>query len=159
MREPEGFREYVAARQSALVHRAWLLTGDWQHAEDLVQATLVKVWPHWGRIVRRGEPEAYVRTAMVRQYISSRRRHWHRETPTEVVPEPPRPPAESTTDDVGCLLAELPARQRLAVVLRYYDDLSVEQAASLMNCPPGTVKSLTSRGLARLRDAYAKEHS
>ena len=62
--EAEGFAQFVAARQRALQRTAWLLTGDWAAAEDLVQTALVRSWPRWERIRRRDDPEIYVRRAM-----------------------------------------------------------------------------------------------
>jgi RNA polymerase sigma-70 factor (sigma-E family) len=152
--EPEGFRAYVEARQGALLGMAWLLTGDWQHAEDLVQTALAKVWPRWSRIAAKGDPDAYVRRAIVTTYLTWRRRRWHGERP-ELVPDlVSRDDAYAESDlraAFGRILPELPPRQRAVVVLRFYDDLSVEQVAGLMGCSVGTVKSQTSKALAHLR--------
>jgi RNA polymerase sigma-70 factor (ECF subfamily) len=63
--EPEGFREFVALRSRALLRTAWLLTGDWHTAQDLVQTALAKTWPRWDRLARRDAPELYVRRVMV----------------------------------------------------------------------------------------------
>jgi DNA-directed RNA polymerase specialized sigma24 family protein len=74
--EAEGFAQFVEARQRALQRTAWLLTGDWAAAEDLVQTALVRSWPRWERIRRRDDPEIYVRRAMVNTWASWRRRRW-----------------------------------------------------------------------------------
>ncbi len=153
--EPEGLREFVLARQDALLRTAWLLTGDWQQAEDLLQTSLARVWPRWERLERDGQPEAYLRRTMVNLYASWWRRKWRGEQPTEVLPD--RPAGDDPYGDVDLrdalarLLPALPRRQRAVLVLRYYEDLSEEQTAEALGCSVGTVKSQASRALARLR--------
>src|SRR5690348_11985897 len=98
MAEPPGFREYVEVRQQHFLRVAWLLTGDWHTAEDLLQTTLVAVWPRWTRIVRAGEPDAYVRRALVNRSLTWRRRRWHGEVPAAAPPDAPAIP-----DDVGAV--------------------------------------------------------
>lgn len=83
MREPDGFREFVAGRSPSLLRTAWMLTGDAASAEDLLQTALARTWPHWAR-VSQGHPEAYVRTVMVRTNASWRSRFWTREKPTDL---------------------------------------------------------------------------
>lgn len=153
--EPEGFREFVAARSAALLRTAWMLTGDGAAAEDLLQTALARTWPHWER-VRSGHPEAYVRAVMVRANASWRSRLWRGERPYADLPDSGDgvPDGTGRVDDRVMLLAalaELPVRQRHAVVLRYFDDLPVEVVARIMDSSPGTVKSQTARGLAKLR--------
>ena len=77
--EVEGFAQFVEARERALQRTAWLLTGDWALAEDLVQAALVRSWPRWERIRRRDDPEIYVRRVMVNTWASWSRRRWRGE--------------------------------------------------------------------------------
>ena len=79
--EAEGFAQFVEARQRALQRTAWLLTGDWGLAEDLVQTALVRSWPRWERIRRRDDPEIYVRRAMVNCWASWRCRRWWASSP------------------------------------------------------------------------------
>ena len=156
--EPEGFREFVVARSPALLRTAWMLTGNAAAAEDLLQAALARVWPHWRRI-QDGRPEAYVRTVMVRTNASWRARRWTGETPTADVPDTAgaRGGSDETRIDerlaLLTALSGLPLRQRQAVVLRYFDDLSVEAVAEIMGSSPGTVKSQSAKGLAKLRAA------
>jgi RNA polymerase sigma-70 factor (sigma-E family) len=155
MSEPEGFREFVAARSPALLRTAWMLTGDAHLAEDLLQAALARTWPHWLRL-RDGQPEAYVRKVMVRLTGSWWRRRWRGETPTAAVPEAASGDVFAAVDERAVLLAALgglPTRQRQVVVLRYYDDLSERQVADLLGCSVGTVKSQAARGLGKLRAA------
>src|SRR5262249_15840210 len=85
--EAEGFAQFVEARQRALQRAAWLVTGDWALAEDLVQTALVRSWPRWERIRRRDDPEIYVRRAMVNSWTSWRRRRWWGERATGAVPD------------------------------------------------------------------------
>ena len=87
--ETEGFAQFVAVRQRALQRTAWLLTGDWALAEDLVQTALARSWPRWERIQRRDDPEIYVRKVMVNTWATWRRRRWRGEQAAADVPESP----------------------------------------------------------------------
>lgn len=167
MHEPDGFREFVVGRSPSLLRTAWMLTGDAVSAEDLLQTALARTWPHWSR-VRQGHPEAYVRQVMVRTNASWRSRFWTREKPTDLTSGtdgiPPLLYAEGdrsgqVTDRMVLMdaLATLPVRQRQSVVLRYFDDLSVEAVAEIMGCSTGTVKSQTAKGLARLHDVIGQD--
>ena len=69
--EPDGFREFVEARSSALLRSGWLLTGDWPSAEDLVQTALAAAWPRWTSLTRQDAPELYVRKIMVNTFLRS----------------------------------------------------------------------------------------
>jgi RNA polymerase sigma-70 factor (sigma-E family) len=156
----QTFEEYVAVRGPALWRSAWLLTGDAQRAEDLVQTALVKCWPHWDRIARDGAVDGYVRRALVTTYTDWRRRRWTGEVPTEGLPEL----VVSDTDlavrqDVLAALARLPRGQRAVVVLRFYDDLTETQTAAALGISVGTVKSQTARALSALRTSQLLEES
>jgi len=157
--EPDGFRDFVAARSPALVRIAWLLTGDEASAHDLVQTALAKTWSRWSRVERHDAPEAYVRRVMLSTYLTWRRRKWYGEVPVATVPEQPQPgdafAAADLRDAVRTALSQLPRRQRAAVVLRYYDDLTEVQTAVALNCSVGTVKSQTAKALAHLRKSAA----
>jgi RNA polymerase sigma-70 factor (sigma-E family) len=149
----EDFRRFVVGRQRQLLRTAWLLTGDWASAEDLVQTTLIAAWPRWGRISSTANPDAYVRRILVNKSHDWRRRRWHGEIPTATLPEGPvvdDPHAELTQILVQALRA-LPARQRTVMVLRYFDDLTEVETAAAMDCAVGTVKSQSSKALASLR--------
>ncbi|MGN6474380.1 MAG: SigE family RNA polymerase sigma factor [Mycobacteriales bacterium] len=153
----DGFRDFVTAQWSPLVRLAVLLVGDRQHAEDLVQTVLAKVWTSWPRLATEA-PEAYARKALTNTAISWWRRKWHGEEPTSELPDGAAP---DDADVIARRLADrralvaalgaLPPRQRAVVVLRFAEDLSELQVAATLNCSVGTVKSLTSRGLAKLR--------
>jgi RNA polymerase sigma-70 factor (sigma-E family) len=154
--EIDGFAQFVEARERALQRTAWLLTGDWALAEDLVQAALARSWPRWERIRRRDNPEIYVRRVMVNTWSSWSRRRWRGEQPTGAVPDQPVSgdlAAEVTARvAVRSALSALSDRQRAVLVLRVFDDLSEAAVAQVLNCAIGTVKSTMSRALARLRD-------
>ena len=154
--EGEGFAQFVEARQRALQRTAWLLTGDWALAEDLVQTALVRSWPRWERIRRRDDPEIYVRRAMVNSWASWRRRRWWGERATGTVPDGAAAgdlAAEAAVRiTVRRALASLPARQRAVLVLRVFDDLSEAQVAQVLDCAVGTVKATLAHAVARLHE-------
>jgi len=148
----EGFDAFVVARGPALLRTAYLLTGDRQLAEDLLQTSLASTARHWPR-VRSGSPEAYVRQAMVRENVS----WWRRRKVTEVVTDQVPEQVAAVRGDLDQRLAldaalrQLTPKQRAVLVLRFYDDLSEQQTAHALGCSVGTVKSQAHRALARLR--------
>ena len=150
--EPDraGFEEFVAARRAALLRTAYLLTGQHQDAEDLVQTALVKVVPVWNRIS--DNPEPYVRRVLVRENVSRwRRRRW-REASTDALPETLAHGADhDELIAVRAALATLAPRQRAVVVLRYYEGCTEAEIAEQLGIAPGTVKSHARDALARLR--------
>ena len=154
--EESGFAQFVAARERALQRTAWLLTGDWALAEDLVQTALVRAWPRWERILRRDDPEIYVRRVMLNTWSTWYRRKWRGERPAAAMPDTAA--AGDMAAEVAVRLAvrqalgSLPQRQRAVLVLRIYDDLSETQVAEVLDCTVGTVKSTMSRALAKLRE-------
>ena len=154
--EESGFAQFVAARERALQRTAWLLTGDWALAEDLVQTALVRAWPRWERILRRDDPEIYVRRVMLNTWSTWYRRKWRGERPASAMPDTAAAgdmAAEVTVRlAVRQALGSLPRRQRAVLVLRIYDDLSEAQVAEVLDCTVGTVKSTMSRALAKLRE-------
>ena len=154
--EAEGFAQFVEARRRALLRTAWLLTGDWALAEDLVQTALVRSWPRWERIWRRGDPEMYVRRVMVNTWAGWRRRRWRAEHPSGAVPDS-RAAGDLAAEAalrvaVRGALGSLSDRQRAVLVLRVFDDLSEAQVAEVLGCAVGTVKSTMARAVARLRE-------
>jgi RNA polymerase sigma-70 factor (sigma-E family) len=154
--EAEGFAQFVATREAALQRTAWLLTGDWALAEDLVQTALARSWPRWERIRRRDSPEIYVRKVMVNTWSTWSRRRWRGERASESLPDAPASgdvAAEASVRvAVRGALESLTGRQRAMVVLRIFDDLSEAQVARVMGCAVGTVKSTTAQAMAKLRD-------
>jgi RNA polymerase sigma-70 factor (sigma-E family) len=150
------FEEFVVARRDALLRTAYLLTGNRDDAEDLVQSALIKVVPKWSRIQDR--PEGYIRQVLVRESVNRwRGRRW-REVPTEVLPE--RMPQDADpADRIGLLqaLRSLSPQQRAVLVLRYFDDLTEADTATALDISVGTVKSHTRDALARLRKQHSGE--
>ncbi|MDX6357633.1 MAG: hypothetical protein QOH37_687 [Nocardioidaceae bacterium] len=144
-----SFDEFVAARSRALLRTAYLLTHDHALAEDLLQTALTKAWFAWGRIDGNAEP--YVRRILVNTYASWWRRKWHGEHPTDELPERSADGATGEPTDLWTAMARLPRRQRAVVVLRYFEDLTEAQTAEALGCSVGTVKSQTSKALAKLR--------
>jgi RNA polymerase sigma-70 factor (sigma-E family) len=153
--EPEDFARFVEVRGRALQRTAWLLTGDWALAQDLVQTALIRSWPRWERIRRRDDPEIYVRQVMVNTWATWSRRRWRSEEASEVVPDAPAPGdvAAAVTIRMAMrdVLGSLTGRQRVVVVLRVFEDMSEVQVARILGCAVGTVKSTMSQALAKLR--------
>ncbi|RFU40239.1 SigE family RNA polymerase sigma factor [Actinomadura logoneensis] len=151
----EGLPEFVAARGPALLRSAFLLTGDRHRAEDLVQTALVKLAPRWRRVSAAGDPETYVRKILYHEHLNWWRRRGQHVFPSAAPPEPAGHPdiADRTVRSVLLrqALGRLTAKQRALIVLRFYEDRSENETATLLGCSVGTVKSQTHRALARLR--------
>ena len=151
--EPE-FREFAIGRWPALVRFAYGLTGDRGHAEDLAQITLAKAYASWSRVVRAEDPDAYAHRIMINAPHSRFRKRRVREASGPCLPEPVADDVTDTLDqrsDLIAALMELPPKQRAVVMLRYWDGLTETQAAAVLGCSVGTVKSQASRALAKLR--------
>ncbi|GAA4434416.1 SigE family RNA polymerase sigma factor [Actinokineospora soli] len=147
------FAAYFAARADAMRGTAFLLCGDWHRAEDLVQTAFVRLYRVWHRVSGRDRLDGYTRQIVVRVFLDeSRRGFFRRERVTDAPPEGSGP-AAGPEDRLVLMaaLARVPARQRTVLVLRFWEDLSVEETAAAMGCSVGTVKSQTSRGLSALR--------
>ncbi len=149
----QDFTGFVQARYESLLRTSFLLTGNHEQAEDLLQAALVKTWRHWRRIERTDRPEVFVRRVLVNQQRSWWRARRVVEDVTAVVPEQPGPATAGIEEreELWRELQRLPARQRAVIVLRYWEDLSEQETADVLGCSLGTVKSQASRGLQRLR--------
>ena len=155
-----AFEAYFAARSDAMRGTAYLLCGDWHRAEDLVQQTFTKIYQVWRRIQRQDAMDNYTRQTLIRTFLSERRRGWFRYESVGVPPaDPPTASAGPTEERLMLLeaLVKVPPRQRAVLVLRYWEDQSVEQTAELLDCSTGTVKSQASRGLAALRGLLEEE--
>lgn len=151
----DDFDEFVTGRGRALLRFAYVLSGDAHLAEDLVQEVLARLHRRWDRISAMDNAEAYVRTAIVRQFLSWRRRRAYREAVLAEVPEPP--PSDGpehrilARDQMWQLLRGLPRAQRAVLVLRFYCDLPDEEIAALLGCGKSTVRSQAARALAQMR--------
>jgi RNA polymerase sigma-70 factor (sigma-E family) len=164
MKVDPSFEAFVEARSAGLLRLAYLLTGDRGHAEDLLQTALLRAARRWRQAS--AAPDAYLRRTLVNLSQDRLRRLLRRPREAHLSPDPERLPAGDPGFDgvvnrrvVTAALAQLPIRQRQVVVLRFFEDLSVEQTAELLGCSTGTVKSYTSRALARLRELLAAEES
>jgi RNA polymerase sigma-70 factor (sigma-E family) len=144
----DSFETWARSRQQALVRTAYLLTGDFHRAEDLVQDALVKAAARWDTLAD-GHPDAWVRTVVYRDHVS-----WWRRNRREVL-APPRDQPVAPYDESGLVLREalsqLTARQRAVLVLRYVEDLSLADTAEVLGVTVGSVKKQASVALARLR--------
>ena len=153
-----GFREWMIVRSSTLRRKAFLLCGDWSSADDLVQDVLVAMYPRWSRIARGGRVDAYANRVLVGKLVDARRRPWRRERSFGTVPDSVDLASDRAFAEVDerdgplvSALAAVPAGQRAVLVLRFTDDLSVEEIAQVMGIPAGTVKSRLSRGTDAVR--------
>lgn len=147
---------YVEGRLTWLRRLAYLLCRDWHEADDLVQAALTRLYLYWPRAARMDNIDAYVRTILVRTFLGERRSAWFRRVLLRPGPAENTAAGAASVDldvalDLREALAAIPPRQRATLVLRFYCDLDVEQAATVLGCSAGTVKSQTSKGLAALR--------
>lgn len=160
------FSEYFAARRETVRRAAYLMCGDWHWADDLTQAAFIRLASGWHRIRDRQALDAFVRTCLVRAYLAETRRVWRRRESSFA--DPPEtasghaggPDAGGGPDDAERIarrlafaqaLRQLPPRQRVTLVCRYYQGLDVAETAAALGCSEGTVKSQTARGLAALR--------
>ncbi|MEV7614747.1 SigE family RNA polymerase sigma factor [Streptomyces sp. NPDC089799] len=150
----EGFREFAEGRTGQLYRSACLLTsGDTHLAEDLVQETLGRMYLLWGRASRIDNPAAYAQTVLVRAFLTHRRRRSAAERPVGEVPDAAArggdPALRMTLLEA---LGQLGPKDRAVLVLRYWEDRSVEETADVMNVSSSAVRTRSSRALARLRE-------
>jgi RNA polymerase sigma-70 factor (sigma-E family) len=159
------FEQFVAESSDPLLRTAYLIVWDLSEAEDLVQECLLTVARRWPRVRRMQHPRAYARRVLVNLALDGRRRRARRRQELEA---PPSAWARRSDEDGAIAgvearrdlvdaLATLPPRQRAVLVLRYFEDLTEAQVASVLGCSVGTVKSTASRGLARLQASMAPE--
>ena len=150
----DSFDAFVVARGPALLKFAYLLSRDRHQAQDLVQEALCKAHRRWSRVE---QPEAYVRKAILNDFLSWRRRRASGELVTDELPEPSglssggHAAANADRDAMWKLLARLPRQQRAVLVLRFYEDLDDSAIAGYLNCSQATVRAHASKALARLR--------
>lgn len=159
------FSEFVLGRSRALLRFAYLLTGDRHLAEDLTQEALVRAHRRWASIVGEEGPEPYVRKAILRQYLSWRRRRSSAERPAAELPEVSAGAAHddlagrvAEADAMWTLLGTLPRSQRAVMILRYYEDLPDVEIAVLLGCSPSTVRVHAFHALQKLRAALIPAH-
>lgn len=161
MAEPEAgtFSAFVARRSVELQHFAHLITGNAEDARDAVQDALAGLYPRWERVTRNGDPEGYVKRSIVNAHIS----RWRATGREEVgypawldTAVPDIAPALLDARLAVQLCAELPPRQRAAVVLRFYEDRSYSEIGAFCGCTTGAARVLVHRALATLRERLAE---
>ncbi|HMK99441.1 MAG TPA: SigE family RNA polymerase sigma factor [Acidimicrobiales bacterium] len=166
-----AFEQFVAGTTDSLLRTAYLVTGDTGLAEDLVQESLFRVARRWSRVVSMDSPEAYARRILVNLALDGSERRSRHRAELEVQSHPGGPPrweaeipwagfsvVEARIELIRAL-GELTARQRTALVLRYFDDLSEAEVASALRCSVGTVKSTTARALEKMRALVEQQKS
>jgi RNA polymerase sigma-70 factor (sigma-E family) len=155
-RDHGDFVEFAAAYGDQMRRTAYLLCGDWHRASDITQEALIRLYVAWPRLDDDGGLRSYARKAVTSAAFDiSRKRSSQELVAADLGERVGADATEAVAESLVMLdaLAQLPPRQRACVVLRYYEDLSVEEVASVLGCRPGTVKSQTSAGLAALRTA------
>ena len=160
-RDGEAYTAFVLGCQPSLRRTAYLMCGDWSLASDYVQDALIRVYRHWPRLRGEAEARSYARKAVVSVVIDAKRRRSSSELPVAEVFDGVGGPDETVRsadrDLLTRCLAQVPARQRACLVLRYYDDLSVADVAVALGISEGTVKSQSARGLDVLQRVFARE--
>lgn len=152
--DPEDFRAFVVSRGTHLYRTACLLTcGDRHLAEDLVQETLGRMYAKWGRISRIDNPSGYAQTTLFNLFISMRRRRSSGERPSDQLPETAAHGADPVLRlTLLAALAQLPPADRAVVVLRFWEDRSIEETAAALKLSGSAVRSRTFRAMGRLRE-------
>jgi RNA polymerase sigma-70 factor (sigma-E family) len=155
------FRGFMAHRWPSLLRTAYLLTGSHHDAEDLAQSALAKAYAKWDRVRASDDPAAYVRKILVHTHADRYRKLRVREWLTGRLPDHPVQDPAALADDRAALvqaLSRLPARQRAAVVLCYFEDMTHAQVAVVLGTRPGTVRGQISRALTKLREDGVLAH-
>jgi RNA polymerase sigma-70 factor (sigma-E family) len=153
----QTFDAYVRGKGDGLIRLAWLVTRNWDDARDCVQDAFVGVYPRWSDLARSDRLDAYVNRSVVNAAITCARRR-RRATPVAEpqlllrAPVGGDPAAEVVGADAAWrLCADLPPKQRAAVVLRFYRDLDFAEIGEILGCPEATARSHVHRALAALR--------
>ncbi|MET9316789.1 SigE family RNA polymerase sigma factor [Kribbella sp. NPDC003505] len=160
--EPLDFEAWVTEKADALLRFAYVLTGDANLAEDAVQDALTTACARWTRVSRADDPEAYVKRMVVNAHISWWRRFRRREAPVDDPVRTARAVGDGTaaraeSEAIWALCATLPDKQRAAVVLRFYEELSYAEIAQLLHCAEATARSHVHRALAALKTTLSSE--
>ncbi|MFB8772455.1 SigE family RNA polymerase sigma factor [Streptomyces broussonetiae] len=158
--QADEYAEFAALRAGHLYRSACLLTaGDTHLAEDLVQETLGRLYVSWHRVSRAGNPAGYAQTVLTRTFLAQRRRRSSTERATDVLPEAVDPGSGDAALRLTLLdaLARLSAKDRAVVVLRYWEDRSVEETADVLHVSSAAVRTRCVRALARLRELLGED--
>jgi RNA polymerase sigma-70 factor (sigma-E family) len=155
MDDAAGFSMFVRQHSTTLLRAAYLLTGDRGAAEELLQDTLVRLYPQWSRVQAADVPIAYVRRSLTNNFLNGRRRQSSQDLlfgdPPERGYEPDLAGRIGDRELVRDLLDRLGPKQRAVMVLRFFHDLTDDQIADEVGCREGTVRSIVSRSLQALR--------
>jgi RNA polymerase sigma-70 factor (sigma-E family) len=164
--DEDAFRRFAAGSVAPLGRLAYLLCGDRHFAEDLVQTCLIRMYMAWPRIHHPEKVDAYARRVLLRCWLNETRKPWRRrELRNGDVPDRADPAADPSrtigskpvNDVLAQALERVPPRQRAAIILRYWSQLSVTETAKIMRCSEGNVKSQSARGLDALRAALTAQ--
>ncbi|GAA2040238.1 SigE family RNA polymerase sigma factor [Catenulispora yoronensis] len=152
--DPDDFRAFVAASAGQLYRSACLLAGGDTHlAEDLVQEAFGRVYQRWSKVVHLDNPVGYAQTTLVNTFISTRRKRSNHERPGLEAVDAAAPDTDPTLRlSLLAALRQLTPKDRAVLVLRYWEDRSVEETAAALNLSPSAVRSRCGRALARVRD-------
>ena len=158
----EGYQEFAAARAGHLYRSACLLTGGDTHlAEDLVQESLGRLYVSWHRVARAENPAGYAQTVLTRTFLAHQRRRSSGERATDVLPDLPDPHSAGADTPLRLTLVEalrqLSAKDRAVVVLRYWEDRSIEETADALNATSAAVRTRCTRALGRLRELLGED--
>ncbi|HEY0469998.1 MAG TPA: SigE family RNA polymerase sigma factor [Kribbella sp.] len=149
------FEEYASARGQELVRLGFTVSGDYQRAEDLAQIALMQAFRAWRKVQKADDPHTYVRRILINSYLSMTRRRSFTEAPAAEIDSEHTVPDPATdivnSDDLWRALATLSARERVVLVLRYYQDMDDRTIADLLGIKPSSVRGTASRALAALR--------
>jgi RNA polymerase sigma-70 factor (sigma-E family) len=149
------FEEYASARGQELVRLGFTVSGDYQRAEDLAQIALMQAFRAWRKVQKADDPHTYVRRILINSYLSMTRRRSFTEAPAAEIDSEHTVPDPATdivnSDDLWRALATLSARERVVLVLRYYQDMDDRTIADLLGIKPSSVRATASRALAALR--------
>ncbi|WP_240617065.1 SigE family RNA polymerase sigma factor [Nocardioides speluncae] len=152
MSKHESFEQFAVETTPMLYRTAWLLVGEQQAAEDLVQETFARLFPRWERGSRLDNPAGYARTVLVHQFIKGKQRRSSTEVPTEVLPEQAVEPDVAASLALHAAIVGLPRTDRAIIVLRYYGDRTVAEVGHDLGLSDSAVRSRASRAIAKLRD-------
>ncbi len=149
----EEYTTYVRTTMDRWRRVAYLMAGDWDRGDDVLQQMLTELYRKWSRVRKADNRDALVRTMLMRRFIDGQRLGWTRVRLGTELPEQAATTGTDPTDrlDLVAALRQVAPRQRAVLVLRYLHDLSVEETAKALNCSPGTVKSQATKGLEKLR--------
>ncbi|GAA4698432.1 SigE family RNA polymerase sigma factor [Phytohabitans rumicis] len=156
----EEFTEFVTATAHGLRRTAYLLCRDWHLAQDLTQTALARMYASWGRVRRSGNLNAYSRRVLMNAIFDQRKRRSSGEVVVAELPESAARPREATVEVHVTLmraLATLPIRDQAIVVLRYWEDHSVETVAEILDVSASVVTTQSARALTRLRALLGEE--